>query len=278
MNELDKITKKNFRAGIIHCIKGGLTSHAMLGSSGETYIMNGSKSSDVSRISQVSLRLYNKDVELLLTDTKGDFLFCGRYHLSHGIDFLTNEYYRIFKANLEWIKTVAPNRNSVDLTDYTKFKKAFIVIPHWSDIQSPERYKQGDSPTYAETASKAKYEYYLHLEMDDNDWFKYRALRWPEMDLFPPVLHDNIKDMEITEKELKKMIHTYASDSDSPGYRNYYNGPIDDKEFKRLLMLDLAVRNTSRDNSLTKGTTYFHLTELGIKVVMSTREVKRSDM
>ena len=39
----------------------------------------------------------NGDVELLITNKKGDFLFYGRYQLHLGIDFITSEYFRIFK-------------------------------------------------------------------------------------------------------------------------------------------------------------------------------------
>ena len=156
-------------------------------------------------------------------------------------------------------------------------KKAFIVIPHWSDVQNPELFKQGSKPIYAENEKKAKYEYYRSNDLfDDDEWFKYRSLRWQEMDLLPPELHPTIE--ALTEHQLKKAIHTYAADSENPGYRNYYNGPIDDKDLKRLMALDMMIRNPGRDNNLTKGTTYYHLTDFGIEVVMSTRERTRGSI
>ena len=54
-------------------------------------------------------------------------------------------------------------------------KKAFLVIPHWSDCQDKYEAKNHYHPVYAETASKAKYRCYLELEDDSEDWFKYRV-------------------------------------------------------------------------------------------------------
>lgn len=150
-------------------------------------------------------------------------------------------------------------------------KKAFLVIPHWADDTSASWGKRNSSPTYAETAGKAKYQKFLDMDIFDNDdWFKYRSLRWPEMDLFPPVLDTILK--EISAAALDKLRHTYGVDSREPGHRNYYNGAVDDPDFKILIQKNLAVRDASRDHMLHKGSTYFHLTEKGIKAAMSTRE------
>ena len=149
-------------------------------------------------------------------------------------------------------------------------KKAYIVIPHWCDDQSVYNHKHNGTPVYAETAGKAKYEYCLCIEDESEDWFKHRALRWPEMDLFPPKEHEIIK--QLSKEQINKLKHTYGVESSSPGCRNYYNGYIDDDDLQTLVSMKLMVRNTRRDEMLTKGTTYFHLTDLGIEVAMSTRE------
>ena len=148
------------------------------------------------------------------------------------------------------------------------FKKAFLVIPHWADNDSVSWGKSNSHPIYAETASKAKYDFYLGLEMDDNDWFKYRSLRWPEMDLMPPVLHPMVK--EISKSALDKMVHTCGA-ATKRSDRNYYNGPVDDEDFKILIEKKLSERNSSRDGMLSAGTTYYHLTELGLEVARSTQ-------
>lgn len=279
MKELDKITLKDFKDGIIHCLEGGLNYYAPLGSAGNNYLLYGKRTADEHRVSHVSLRLYNKDVELLLTDTQGSFLFYGRHHLSRGLDYISKSYYKIFRDNLKDIKGKIKSRPDVSELRrdmFKEYKKAFLVIPHWADDQSIEAHKDQSSAVYAETAGKAKYLYYIFNDMQDDGWFKYRALRWHEMDLFPPVLSEDLK--KLPESAIKKMIHTYAADSNSPGYRNYYNGSINDEDFQILIFMGLAERNKSRDNSLSKGTTYFHLTEKGKKAIMTTRERRRCDI
>lgn len=160
-----------------------------------------------------------------------------------------------------------------------QFKKAYIVIPHWSDTQNPIVWKlqHGCNAIYAESASKAKYKQYLNIEDQENEFYKYRALRWKEKDLFPPVLHPQIKDL--TKSELNKMIHTCAADHDTdPGYRNYYNGSIDDKDLNHLCEIQLMGRNTNNDHILNKGSTYFYLTEIGLRVANSTRPILRENL
>lgn len=162
--------------------------------------------------------------------------------------------------------------------DKEKFKKAYIVIPDWSDEQNVDVWKAQDpnSATYAESQGKARYDFAMHIEYYESDWYKFRALRWKEKDLFPPVLHDSLECLN--KEQISKMKHTYGVESNNPGNRNYYNCQWDDEDFKVLLAFDMAIRNTSCDNRLTKGTTYFHLTDFGIEVIMSTRERLREDI
>jgi len=160
-----------------------------------------------------------------------------------------------------------------------KFKKAYIVIPEWCDDQDPEKYKLQDSrhAIYAKTPSKARYQQYLHIEGDTiEEMQKYRVLRWKEKDLFPPVLHDSLECLN--KEQISKMKHTYGVESHNPGYRNYYCCQWDDEDFKVLLALDMAERNTKHDKNLHEGSTYFYLTDFGIEVIMSTRERLREDI
>lgn len=125
--ELNKITKKDFKEGILKCIKGGTTSVAPLGSSGLDIHLHGSSNKKTSRVSQVSVRLHNKDVTLLLTDTEGNFLFYGHYHLCHGVDFIAKEYFQIFKINKKWIISKAPKREH-DVKENNPIKTS------WNDL------------------------------------------------------------------------------------------------------------------------------------------------
>lgn len=95
---LDDITLDTFKEGIFEAYKGGITSIAPLGRSGETIILYDDKQvGDNGRVSQVSLRNYCGDCELLITDKKGSFLFYGRYDCRQGLDFVAKEYFRMFK-------------------------------------------------------------------------------------------------------------------------------------------------------------------------------------
>lgn len=155
-----------------------------------------------------------------------------------------------------------------------KFKKAWLVIPDWSDEQDVDVWKsQGpNAATYAETGGKAKYAYYSLCEFDD-DFYKYHVYRWPEMDLFPA--KQTMEALTLSKFLLNKMIHTYGADSDNPGYRNYYYTSHGDHDILRLIAKGLMFKGKSPWNS---DSSYFHLTKLGIKTVMSTREILRKDL
>ncbi|WP_130736901.1 hypothetical protein [Flavobacterium sp. J27] len=99
VENLNQITPALIKKAILLTKGIGITSKALLGSSGDTIILFSRQSYafDISRPSQISVRLYNKDVELLITNRDGDFLFYGRYSYQLGIDFIASEYFRIFK-------------------------------------------------------------------------------------------------------------------------------------------------------------------------------------
>lgn len=95
---LNKITLQIMKKAIELTLHIGTTHKALLGSSGDTIILyQGFSEGDVSRPSQVSVRKYNDDVELLITNGSGEFLFYGKYAVDLGVDFITREYLRIFK-------------------------------------------------------------------------------------------------------------------------------------------------------------------------------------
>ncbi len=96
--DLNEITLDTFKCGIYEAYKGGITSIAPLGRSGETIILyDDRKPGDTNRVSQVSLRNYGGDCELLITDKNGSFLFYGRYDCRQGLEFVAEEYFRMFK-------------------------------------------------------------------------------------------------------------------------------------------------------------------------------------
>ena len=97
-SSLDEITLDTIKEGIFEAYKGGITSVAPLGRSGDTIILyEGQREGDGGRVSQVSLRNYCGDVELLITSKNGSFLFYGRYDCRMGLQFVAKEYFRMFR-------------------------------------------------------------------------------------------------------------------------------------------------------------------------------------
>ncbi len=94
---LYEITKETFKEAIFLAYKGGITSLAPLGFSGDTIIVHGTKNEKTSRVSQVSIRNYCGDAELLISDKVGSFLFYGRFRVDLGLDFVVEQYWQIFK-------------------------------------------------------------------------------------------------------------------------------------------------------------------------------------
>lgn len=108
-DDLQQITKKLFKEALFLCYKNGVTSIAPLGFSGDTVILHGSKNAITSRVSQVSIRNYCNDAELLITDAKGNFLFYGRFDINLGVEFVINQYWAIFKKVKGQINSILPN-------------------------------------------------------------------------------------------------------------------------------------------------------------------------
>lgn len=84
-----------FKSAIYLCYRGGVTSIAPLGFSGDDIVLYGS-SVEGKGISLITIRNYGGDAELLITDTNGRFLFYGRYAIDMGLDFVAQQYFEIF--------------------------------------------------------------------------------------------------------------------------------------------------------------------------------------
>lgn len=111
---LSEIKFDTFREAIYLCYKKGMTSSAPLGWSGDSILIFGSAGNE-GRKSVVSVRNYCGDAELLITDTKGHFLFYGRFNVNLGLDFVVEQYWTIFnlvKHNIETeIKNISKFHN-----------------------------------------------------------------------------------------------------------------------------------------------------------------------
>lgn len=87
VNDLREVDEKLILKGIRHARLGGIISRAPLGCSGATVMLFGND-----RKNEVSLRLYNSNVELLVTCDQGSFLFYGRFKNDIDDIILANRY------------------------------------------------------------------------------------------------------------------------------------------------------------------------------------------
>lgn len=101
---LDGISKQLFADAISLCFRDGITSRALLGFSGDTILLHGSE--EGGRKSVVSIRNYCDSPELLITDSAGNFLFYGRYHVKYGHARIAAMYWGIFNMVKDEILTV----------------------------------------------------------------------------------------------------------------------------------------------------------------------------
>lgn len=106
-NKLSEISKNTFKEAIFLSYKNGCTSSAPLGWSGDNIVLFGTEENG--RRSLVSIRNYCGDAELLITDVKGNFLFYGRFDVNLGLEFLADQYYRIFRKVKKEIQGDLPN-------------------------------------------------------------------------------------------------------------------------------------------------------------------------
>lgn len=113
ITQLSRVTKKLFKEAIYLCYKGGATTEAPLGWSGDTILIHGKNSPDVSRCSQVSIRNYCGNAELLITNRDGSFLFYGTFDARLGLGVLLEQYWSIFKLVRPQIKKSLPKRPDI---------------------------------------------------------------------------------------------------------------------------------------------------------------------
>jgi hypothetical protein len=100
---LSEIKKENFKQAIYYCYKDGITTLAPLGFSGDNILLFGEEQGG--RKSVVSIRNYSGNAELLITDKKGNFLFYGRYDVNIGVDFIADQYWKIFLMVYDFIES-----------------------------------------------------------------------------------------------------------------------------------------------------------------------------
>lgn len=95
---LKDVTKDTFRDAIFCAYRDGITSVAPLGYSGDDFVLFGKFNyhSKPSRVSLVTVRNHSGNAELLITDKMGKFLFYGKFSIDLGVEFVANQFYKIF--------------------------------------------------------------------------------------------------------------------------------------------------------------------------------------
>lgn len=120
----NQVTTLELKSAIEKTVGTGFTSKAPLGSSGQTVLLYGAKG----RRSSISIRLHSSGVELLITNSCGDFLFYGKYHEKLGSDFISKR----FKEVIDGIGYELIHSGSVKPRNYIKstigsIKKIFKI-------------------------------------------------------------------------------------------------------------------------------------------------------
>lgn len=106
---ISEITEELFKEAIFLCYKGGITSRAPLGFSGDDILLLGK--AEGGRKGLVSIRNYCGDAEMLITDMDGKFLFYGRYDIDLGVDFVVSQYWQMFNLIKDKINTVVEQKS-----------------------------------------------------------------------------------------------------------------------------------------------------------------------
>lgn len=121
---------------------------------------------------------------------------------------------------------------------------------------------------YADTASKARYSFYLdlseHYEKEIFMKIKVRRNRCSDLLLREP--HAELANL--TDEQVKKMKHAIGFHSAVPGHRNYYQVKNDD-DWECLVNKGYAEKGESLNLP------YFYLTDLGKELIWSLKPYRR---
>lgn len=132
------ITQSTFEQAFFLAYRDGITSIASLGFSGDDIILyEGGQNEKVSRVSRVSVRNYGNDVELLITDRVGNFLFYGRYAIDLGVEFVARTYWHTFETLRPYIDTELPKSRSftfADVNPNATYSEGFAILKAYQEV------------------------------------------------------------------------------------------------------------------------------------------------
>jgi len=113
--KLRKVNLDLVKKGVFLAFRDGITSRAPLGWSGDTIILFGDEKEG--RRSVISLRNHCGDVELLVTDVNGHFLFCGKYDPNLGIEWVASLHYDTIKRLRPFVEIEVEQKFMKDIKD-----------------------------------------------------------------------------------------------------------------------------------------------------------------
>lgn len=93
---VEEITLDLIKSAVHEVMWVGLTDYAPMGASGDTMYLLKKEPGQVSRDRQLSIRLHNSQIELLLTNYLGEFIYYGKYYTALGAEFISQEFYQTF--------------------------------------------------------------------------------------------------------------------------------------------------------------------------------------
>lgn len=155
---------------------------------------------------------------------------------------------------------------------YTLHKKAFeCTYYQWWEVTNPLVDHAFSEIVYADTPSKARYEYYRQACDNGVDLtiIDVRVRRAKYMDLMIGAPHEQLS--ALTEMQINKMKHAIGFDSFTPFYRNYYQ-VHDDADWNDLVGKGLSVKGNQ--NMMN----YYSLNDYGKEVISTLIPKKRNHL
>lgn len=129
--DLSLVTKDLMKQAFWLALRDGVTIVAPLGFSGDTIMLFGDEYNQDRghRQSSVSFRMYCENVEMLITDIKGNFLFYGRYRKEIGVEVVLEEYWRMFNLVKPFILRELPSvEKRLNINPKVTYTEGWIML------------------------------------------------------------------------------------------------------------------------------------------------------
>lgn len=146
-----------------------------------------------------------------------------------------------------------------------------IIVSKCFSVTTATSFLDGyHSIVYAETPAKARMKAIYEWDLDDIKWgiVNSRVRRFKENDLMQNTPHELVS--KLSQEQIHKALHAIGVDKACRNpYRNRYVSDTDE-DFEYLISLGLAEKN-GMNKEVFEDQWMYHLTELGIDVVLSTK-------